>query len=77
MDAPAMPTRCFQCKGPYHEATGQFYAEYNIVFCGACYKPFTSWLRGHLKRKWSKGAFYEEALTSVVAGGRGKRGLYF
>jgi hypothetical protein len=59
--------RCFKCGGPYHPATGHWDERFNVVFCGACYKPFVKWLKGHLKRKWGNANFYEEAATSIKA----------
>lgn len=53
--------RCFQCHGPFHPASGNWYEQWQIGFCGACYKPFVKWLSGHLKRKWGGLNFYEHA----------------
>lgn len=60
--------RCFQCKGPYHPATGHYYREFKVAFCGGCYQPFVKWVAGHTKRKWSGASFYEEAATSIRQG---------
>ena len=70
MNTSEIPTRCLQCKGPYHEATGNYYEEWNVVFCGACYKPFVVWTKGMHKRKWGGEYFYDEAWSSIIAGGR-------
>lgn len=64
---------CFQCGGPYHPATGHIYPEWDVAFCGGCYKPFVKWLRGHLKREWSGHSFYEEASRSLGARPPGRR----
>lgn len=60
--------RCVQCKGPWHPSSGHWYEEWGIVVCGGCYKPFLAWLSGHLKRRWGKVRFYDEAATSIRAG---------
>ena len=62
--------RCFACGGPYHPATGHWFgpAFPDVFYCGRCARYFVRWMSGHLKRKWNKGAFYEEAQTSVRAG---------
>lgn len=60
--------RCFQCKGPWHDATGHWYPQWDIVFCGACYRSFVIFLKGHFKRKWGGYNFYEEAATSIRPG---------
>lgn len=56
--------RCIQCKGPFHEASGNRDRRTGATTCGACYKPFLSWLSGHLKRRWGKLRFYEHTETS-------------
>lgn len=55
--------RCLQCGGPYHPATGHWDQHFDVVFCGACYKPFIAWLAGHLKRRWGKLRFYDHATS--------------
>lgn len=55
--------RCFQCGGPYHPATGHWDERWDVVFCGACYKPFVKWLAGHLSRRWRKLRFYDHAVS--------------
>ncbi len=64
-----MPS-CFACCGPYHPATGHLYREWDIAFCGRCYGLFLAWLSGHLCRRWGGHRFYDEAATSIIAGGR-------
>jgi hypothetical protein len=59
--------RCFACKGPYHESSGHNWREVGVVYCGRCYRHFASWMKGHMKRKWSGASFYDEAATSVRA----------
>ncbi|HVZ88056.1 MAG TPA: hypothetical protein VHG72_13880 [Polyangia bacterium] len=59
-----------QCRGPFHPATGHVDRLTGALFCGACYRPFVKWIAGHTKRKWGGANFYEEAATSVIAGGR-------
>ena len=60
--------RCFQCKGPYHPAPGHYDHKWDVAFCGACYRPFTKWLAGHMKREWGGANLYEEAATSIRPG---------
>lgn len=62
--------RCFACGGPYHEASGHHFAAPfdDVVYCGACYRPFVAWMKGHLNRRWSKHRFYDEAATSIREG---------
>jgi hypothetical protein len=57
--------KCFACGGPYHPASGHLFREFDVAYCGACYRPFLTWMKGHLNRRWSKGKFYEEAATSI------------
>jgi hypothetical protein len=58
--------RCFACGGPYHPSTGHLFREYpGVAYCGACYRPFLKWMKGHLNRRWGKQKFYEEAVTSI------------
>lgn len=59
--------RCFACGGPYHEASGHNFKEFGVVYCGACYKPFLQWVKGHTNRRWSGVRFYDEAGTSIRA----------
>lgn len=61
--------RCFACKGPYHPASGhRFEAPFaDVVYCGACIRPFIVWLKGMMSRKWGKLDFYAEARVSCSA----------
>jgi hypothetical protein len=68
---PSDSLRCFKCGGPYHPATGHWNERFDVVFCGACYRPFVKWLSGHLKRRWGGANFYQEAATSIRAPSRG------
>lgn len=61
---------CFACGGPYHEATGHFFREWDLVYCGPCYRHFiTEFVKPMMNRwRWSKmGNFYDHALTSTGA----------
>lgn len=59
--------RCIQCKGPFHEASGDYDRKTGIATCGACYRPFLKWFKGHTKRTWGGRNFYEAAATSIRA----------
>jgi hypothetical protein len=69
--------RCLECQGPYHPSSGHLYPEWDVAFCGACYKPFLRWLTGHMKRQWSGHEFYAEAATSVIPGRTLPAGEFF
>jgi hypothetical protein len=62
--SPPTGDRCLRCGGPHHPATGHIDARTGAIFCGACYRPFLDWLKGHLKRRWGKLRFYEHTETS-------------
>jgi hypothetical protein len=56
---------CFCCKANvYHPATGHRFNE-DVVYCGPCYRYFLSWMKGHVRRKWSGADFYVEAANCV------------
>jgi hypothetical protein len=59
--------RCFQCQGPWHEATGHVLMA-GTVLCGPCARRFFAWMRGHLARRWGGHDFYAAAATSIRAG---------
>lgn len=63
-----VPARCFRCGGPFHQATGHVFVEFDIAYCGACYRHFLAWYKGHTRRKWGGSDFYAEAATSIRAG---------
>lgn len=60
--------RCFQCKGPYHPATGDYDKKRDVAFCGPCYAPFVAWLKQHLNRVWGGSKFYDHSSTSIRPG---------
>ena len=60
--------RCFKCGGPYHPSSGHLFREMDVAYCGACYRPFLAWFKGHTRRKWAGADFYLEALTSIRPG---------
>src|SRR5574342_487973 len=60
-------TPCFACGGPYHPATGHVFRGFNVPYCGACYRRFLPWLKGHTRRLWGGREFYVEALVSCSA----------
>jgi hypothetical protein len=53
--------RCFDCKGPWHPATGFVMGPQDTTICGTCHRRFVTWLRRHTARKWGGGFFYEHA----------------
>jgi len=60
--------KCFSCPQPYHESTGHYYRELDVVICETCYKSFLEWMRGHVLRPWGGQLFYVEADTSIKPG---------
>ncbi len=64
----SQPARCFACAGPYSAPSGHLFIEFGVAYCGACYRPFLSWYKGHTRRRWGGADFYAEATTSVRAG---------
>jgi hypothetical protein len=58
--------RCFACRGPFHPATGNHFAD-GVDYCGRCYRAFLVFYRGRMAPR--KGGhmpdFYEHAATSV------------
>jgi hypothetical protein len=59
--------RCFACRGPYHPASGHLFREFDVAYCGACFRHFYSWMRGHLNVRFGKLhlKFYDFAATSI------------
>lgn len=39
--------KCSACQGPYHPATGHYFAE-DFVLCGPCAISFKDWLKGRM-----------------------------
>jgi len=62
--------RCFACGGPYHEATGHRFREYEgVVYCGPCSNRMRIFVKGMMSRKVGKTAgFYLAASTSIREG---------
>jgi hypothetical protein len=59
--------RCFACGGPYHEASGHFWRDFDIAYCGRCTRHFFDWVRQHTRSRIRGGDFYAEAASSVRA----------
>lgn len=62
-------TRCLQCKGPFHPATGHMYAK-DVGVCGACFRPFVAFYKGRMSLRKDGNRFADAAATSIIAGGR-------
>ena len=56
--------RCFACGGPYHPSTGHIFGD-DVVYCGACYKPFVVFMKSRFYHRDGGPDFIAEALTSV------------
>jgi hypothetical protein len=56
--------RCFACGGPYHPASGHVFAD-EIVYCGACYRPFIEFMKSRFYRRSKGPDFIAEAVTSI------------
>lgn len=56
--------RCFACGGPYHPASGHIFSE-DVVYCGACYRPFVAFMKSRFYQREDEPDFIAEAMTSI------------
>jgi hypothetical protein len=52
---------CFACGGPYHPATGHLFREFDVAYCGRCFRNFYKWMRAQFHRQFGGIDFYTEA----------------
>jgi hypothetical protein len=50
-DAPREPSECFECGGPFSNATGTVLGPKKTPFCGRCARDMMDWFHGHSRRQ--------------------------